>query len=598
MIKKQLYRFYKFIKKPYNIILSVLLIVLGYLTLFPMLTMIKDTFTVHVSESMRLKQAAGSWTLNHWFKVLFDPSSLSVFYKPFLNSLITSLGACLVALLFGGVFSWLITRTNIRWKKVLSSLFIFPYIMPSWTIALAWYNVFKNSVVGGVPGTFQALTGIEPPNWFAYGAFPIALVTGLHYAPFAYIMIGGVLRNMDANLEEAAMMLKTSRNRIVRKITIPMILPAILSTFLLVFSSAMSSFAVPQFLGLPVRYQVLTTQLYRTLNGINPGQGYCIAMIMILLSVGILAFNQRMVGTRKNYTTVTGKSSNISLINLKKARNVISVIAVVLILMVSILPLVSFALESVILKPGDYSPSNFTLQFWIGSAEENSIANNEAGLLLNPNLWKALWNSIKLSIVCALTAGTLGFLAGYGIVRGRGTKLAKIVDNLAFFPYLMPSMAFSVIYLSMFSTRRGPIPALYGSFFLLVLIGTVKYMPFASRSGINSMLQLSNQIEEAGEIIGVSWPKRMARLVIPIQKSSFISGYLLPFISCMRELSLFVLLVTPQNRVLTTLLFQYNEKGWSQYSNGINLMIVIIVLFVNFGVNKATGASIDKGIGG
>ena len=112
------------------------------------------------------------------------------------------------------------------------------------------------------------------------------------------------------------------------------------------------------------------------------------------------------------------------------------------------------------------------------------------------------------------------------------------------------------------------------------------------------MLQLSNQIEEAGEIIGVSWPKRMARLVIPIQKSSFISGYLLPFISCMRELSLFVLLVTPQNRVLTTLLFPYNEKGWSQYSNGINLMIVIIVLLVNFGVNKATGASIDKGIGG
>ena len=598
MIKKQLYRFYKFIKKPYNVILTVLLIVLGYLTLFPRLTMIKDTFTVHGSESMRLKQAAGTFTLNHWIKVLFDPSSLSVFYKPFLNSLVTSLGACLVALVFGGVFSWFITRTNIRWKKVLSSLFIFPYIMPSWTLALAWYNVFKNSVVGGVPGTFQALTGIEPPNWFAYGAFPIALVTGLHYAPFAYIMIGGVLRNMDANLEEAAMMLKTKRNRIVRKITIPMILPAVLSTFLLVFSSAMSSFAVPQFLGLPVRYQVLTTQLYRTLNGINPGQGYCIAMIMILLSVGILAFNQRMVGTRKNYTTVTGKSSNISLVNLKKGRNVISVIALVLIVTVSILPLVSFALESVILRPGDYSASNFTLQFWIGTAEENSIANNEAGLLRNPNLWKALWNSLKLSIICAITAGTLGFLAGYGIVRGRGTKLAKAVDNLAFFPYLMPSMAFSVIYLSMFSTRHGPIPALYGSFFLLVLIGTVKYMPFASRSGINSMLQLSNQIEEAGEIIGVSWVKRMGRLVIPIQKSSFISGYLLPFTSCMRELSLFVLLVTPQNRVLTTLLFQYNEKGWSQYSNGINLMIVIIVLVVNAVVNKVTGASIDKGIGG
>jgi iron(III) transport system permease protein len=597
-LKKQLYRFRKFIKKPHNVVLLVMLVFLGYLTLFPLLTMIRDTFTVHVSESMRLKQSAGSFTLNHWIKVLFDPSSLSVFYKPLLNSLVTSLGACLVALLFGGVFSWLITRTNIRWKKVLSSLFIFPYIMPSWTLALAWYNIFKNSVVGGTPGMFVALTGIETPNWFAYGAFPIALVTGLHYTPFAYIMIGGILRNMDANLEEAAMMLHTRRSRIVWKITIPMVLPAVLSTFLLVFSSAMSSFAVPQFLGLPVRYQVLTTQLYRTLNGINPGQGYCIAMLMIIISVAILAFNNRMIGTRKNYTTVTGKSSNISLINLKKARTLISVIALVLILIVSIFPLVSFAIESLILHPGDYSPSNFTLQFWIGTAEENSIANNEAGLLRNPSLWKALFNSLKLSLICAVTAGTLGFLAGYGIVRGRGTKLAKIVDNLAFFPYLMPSMAFSVIYLSMFSTRRGFIPALYGTFFLLVLIGTVKYMPFASRSGINSMMQLSTQIEEAGEIIGVSWPKRMARLVIPIQKSSFISGYLLPFISCMRELSLFVLLVTPSNRVLTTLLFYYNEKGWNQYSNGINLMIVLIVLLVNAVVNKLTGASIDKGIGG
>ena len=391
------------------------------------------------------------------------------------------------------------------------------------------------------------------------------------------------------------MMLHASQGRIMRKITIPMVLPAILSTFLLVFSSAMSSFAVPQFLGLPVRYQVLTTQLYRTLNGVNKGQGYAIAMVMILLGVAILAFNQRLTGVRKNYTTVTGKSSNISLVNLRGARNLISVIVLVLVLMVSLVPLFSFALESLLLRPGDYSLSNLTLQFWIGTAQQNSIANSEPGMLRNPTMWRALWNSLRLSFICSLTAGTLGFLAGYAIVRGRGTKLATVVDNLAFFPYLMPSMAFSVIFLSMASTIVKP---LYGTTLLLVLIGMVKYLPFASRSGINAMMQLSTQIEEAGEIIGVPWNKRMRKLVIPIQKASFISGYLLPFISCMRELSLFVLLVTPSNRVLTTLLFYYNEKGWDQYSNGINLMIVIIVLIINWIVNKATGASIDKGIGG
>ncbi|MDD3997390.1 MAG: iron ABC transporter permease [Sphaerochaetaceae bacterium] len=592
------YRLKSFFRKPHNIILFVLVLILSYLTLVPLLTMIIDTVTVHTAEARRLKLPVGTVTLSHWAKVLFDPASVSIFYKPLLNSLITSLGACAIALGFGGTFAWLVTRTNMKYKSLLSSLCIFPYIMPSWTLALAWYNIFKNSVVGGTPGIFTALTGIQAPNWFAYGPFPIALVTGLHYAPFAYIMIGGILRNMDANLEEAAMMLNTPRSRIITKITIPIVIPAVLSTFLLVFSSAMSSFAVPTFLGLPVRYQVLTTQLYRTMNGLNPGQGYSIAMIMILLGVSILAMNQKIIGLRKNYTTVTGKSSNIALVNLKKARTPVSIIVAVFLFSVSLLPLISFALESIILRPGDYSPSNITLQFWIGSAADNTMANSEPGLLLNPTLYRSLWNSIKLSLACSPCAGTVGFLAGYAIVRGRGKKLSDFVNNLAFFPYLMPSMAFSAIYLSMFSIQRGPIPALYGTFAILVLAGTVKYLPFASRSGINAMFQLSKEIEEAGVIMGIGWWKRMTRLVIPIQKSSFISGYLLPFTSCMRELSLFILLVTPANRVLTTLLFYYNEKGWNQYSNGINLLIVLIVILFNFFVNKVSGASIDKGIGG
>lgn len=587
-----------FFKKPQNIILFVMVIVLGYLTLFPMFSMLKDTLTAHVSEARRLGKSVGDFTFDHWIKILFDKNSLIVFYKPFINSLVTSISACVISIVFGGLFAWFITRTNLKWKKLLSGLFIFPYIMPSWTLALAWINLFKNNLIGGADGLFTSLTGITTPNWFAYGAFPISLVTGLHYAPFAYIMIGGILRNADANLEEAADLLGTSKWRKLIKITIPMITPAIFSTFLLVFSSAMSSFAVPSFLGLPVRYQVLTMQLYRTLDGVSPGQGYAIALIMILISVGILAFNQRITNSRRNFTTVTGKSSNISFVNLKKGRTVISVVLLVLILLVSVFPLVTFALESLIIQPGNYSPANFTLNFWLAKDNTGFLTTGEPGLLMNGALWSALWNSVKLSVTCAITAGTLGFLAGYAIVRGKGTKLSKAVDSLAFFPYLMPAMAFSAIYLSMFSVRRLIIPSLYGTFFILALIGTVKYMPFASRSGINSMMQLSNQIEEAGEIIGIGWFKRMTHLVIPIQKSSFVSGYLLPFISCMRELSLFVLLCTPANRVLTTLLYYYNEKGWSQYSNGLNLLIVVIVIFVNALVNKTTGASIDKGIGG
>jgi len=294
---------------------------------------------------------------------------------------------------------------------------------------------------------------------------------------------------------------------------------------------------------------------------------------------------------------VTGKSSNISLVKLRAARTPLSLLLVLLIGAVAILPLVTFAVESFIMAPGDYSLKNLTTEFWVGKGRED-IGGGEPGILLNKYVWLGLWNSVKLSVVVALVAGTVGGLAGYAIVKARGTKLSSLVNNLAFFPYLMPSMAFGAIYLSMFAKRNLFIPSLYGTFALLVLVGAVKYLPFASRAGVNSMLQLSNEIEEAGVILGIPWRKRMTRIIFPIQKSSFLSGYLLPFISCMRELSLFVLLIVPANRVLTTMLFQYNEKGWNQYANAINLIIIIVVLSFNTVINKVTGASIDKGIGG
>ena len=598
-MKQKINAVLKYLRKPQNIILLVLLIVLGYLTIVPLITIIADTFTVHSSEVRAIKGSkAGEFTLYHWKKMFASgQTSMKVFYEPFWNTLKIAFLSCMVAIILGGTFAWMITRTNIRAKSFLSTVFVFPYIMPAWTLAMAWLNFFRNSRIGGAPGLFTVLTGIQTADWFAYGLFPIVIVQGLHYAPFAYILIGGILRNMDANLEEAASLLHATRFTIMRKVTIPIVRPALLSTFLLVFSSTMSAFAVPAFLGTPVRYNVLTTQMYRTLNGMNPGYGYIMALVMIVIGVGILMVNQWITGRSKAYTTVTGKSSNIALVNLKKARTPVTILFIFILLVIAIVPLISFAVESFIMAPGDYSFSNFTTEFWVGEGRAD-IANSEPGILRNKSIYTGLMNSLKLSVVVSLVAGTVGILAGYAIAKKRGSHLATVVNNITFFPYLMPAMAFGAIYLSMFAVRRGFIPPLYGSFALLALCGSVKYLPFASRSGINAMLQLSGEIEEAAEIQGISWFKRMTRIIIPIQKSSFLSGYLLPFISCMRELSLFILLVSPSTRILTTLLFQYNEKGWNQYANAINLIIIVIVVSFNLIVNKLTGASIDKGIGG
>ena len=584
---------------PANVILLVFLLLLIVLTLYPMVSMLLETTTVHLGREARMtKLPAGSRTFFH-FERLFATSendySWITFYEPLLNTLVVSVSASLIAILFGGVVAFLVTRTNLKYKKFVSGVFTFPYIMPSWTLALFWETFFKNVRIGPRTsnGIMASIFGVYMPEWFVYGAFPIALVLGLHYAPFADILIGGILRNMDANLEEAASILETGRLKIIRKITLPIVRPAMLSTLLLVFASSMSAYSVPVFLGSPVRYYVLSTSM-KSLMDSYKGQAYIVVGVMILFGVSILLLNQRVTNSRKQFTTVTGKSGQISKINLGRANHPIAILLVIILLLVAIVPLITFALESVIIKAGDYSLSNMTLDFWIGSDMSKLLDQGDStGILLNPKVWNALGVSLGLALVCSLVAGTCGILVGYGVSKRRGTRLATWVNNLSFFPYLMPSLAFGAIYLAMASN----IPWLSG-FLLMALAGSVKYLPFASRSGVNAMLQLSGEIEEAAVITGIPWWKRMLRIIFPIQKSSFLSGYLLPMVSCMRELSLFVLLVPTSNTILTTMLMQYSEKGWAQFGNAINLMIIVVVLIVNFTVNKLTGASIDKGVGG
>ena len=580
---------------PANSILVIFGILLLFLTIAPLIYVIIDTFTVHMMEVPLIPNSKiGDFTIYHYKTLFASSKSWHLFYKPLLNSLWTSALACVFAILFGGVVAYLITRTNLKFKKLISTVFIFPYIMPQWTLALFWKNLFMStSCTGGYAGELQALTGIVTPQWLVLGGLPIALVLGLHYAPFAYILIGGVLRNMDANLEEAATILNTPKWKIFTHITLPILKPAILSTILLVFSSAMSAYPVAVTLGKPINFTVLSTQLQIWLqgNGTQLGIGHVTSLVLIVIGILILTMNQISTGSRKQYTTVSGKSGQISKNNLGKVGKwIISFILIILVMFVCVGPMVSFALESLLPNQGDYS-SGLTLQWW---TSKEVLRNGYKGMFYNPEIWVALLQSILLSICCSLIAGTIGLLIGYAVSKKRKSKLAMGVNALAFLPYLLPSISMSAIFFT-FSTK---IPFLYALPFLVcVIVGVVKYIPFASRSSLNAMLQLSNEIEEAAVIQNIPWVKRMVRIIFPIQKSSFLSGYLLPFISCMRELSLFVF-IAPSGLLLTTLMFQLSETGLPALENAANLILVVVILVFNFIINKITGASLDKGIGG
>ena len=588
-----------FLSKPHNVILLLMGIVVTITTIAPIVAIVEDTFKIHPGtiDAHLTGQTAG-YTLVNYIDLFTSTLAKTNLWTPLLNTIYLAVGTCLVSILFGGVFAFLVTRTNLAWRKYLSSIFIFPYIMPQWTLAVVWQNLFNsNAVTGTSNGLLAATAGIQMPLWWCKGLFPSLVVLGLHYAPFAYILIGGIFRNMDANLEEAATILDTPKWKTMCKITLPMVKPAILSTILLVFGSSMGSYPVPHYLGLTT----LSTK-YVSMNSKYTGEASILAIIMMIFGVAIMLLNQMSLHSRKNYTTVTGKSGQISKINLGRAgKYIIALVLVVVTFFTSIFPIVSFAFETFLPNPGDYSflytgdPDNLTTKWWV--TDENITENGmygQKGILHNDTIWNAFKGTLLVSVACALLAGTIGTLIGYAVSKNRRSKAASYVNSMAFLPYLMPSIAVGAAFFVLFSNEHVN---LFNTYTPLIVVGTIKYIPFASRSSLNSMLQLSGEIEEAAIIQDVPWVKRMTRIIIPIQKSSIISGYMLPFMTCLRELSLFMLLCT-QGFILSTTLDYFDEMGLYAFSSGINLILIITILVFNTVVNKVTGASLDEGIGG
>ena len=588
-----------YLSKPQNIILILTGILVTFTTIAPIVAIIEDTFKIHPGTiDQYLSGKTSGYSIVNYIDLFTSGLAKTNLWRPLLNTTILAIGSCIFAILFGGIFAYLVTRTNLAFKKYLSSIFIFPYIMPQWTLAVVWQNLFNSNVVMGTSdGLLASLFGIHMPAWWCAGLFPCIIVLGMHYAPFAYILIGGIFKNMDANLEEAATILDTPRWKIFTKVTIPMVKPAILSTILLVAGSTIGSYPVPHYLNLTT----LATK-YVSMNDKYTGEASIIAIIMMLFGVAIMYLNQRSLHSRKSYTTVTGKSGQITKVNLgKSGRYVIAVIFIIITFFTSIFPIISFAFETFLPNPGDYSflytgnVNNLTTKWWVTS--ENVTENGmygQFGILHNKTIWNAFKGTILVSIICCLTAGTIGTLIGYAVSKNRHGKLASYVNSMAFLPYLLPSIAVGAAYFILFSSGKVN---LFNTYTALVIVGTVKYIPFASRSSLNSMLQLSNEIEESALIQDVPWIKRMTRIIIPIQKSSIVSGLLLPFMTCLRELSLFLLICT-QGFILSTTLDYFDEMGLYAFSSGINLILIVTILISNFLVNKITGASLDEGIGG
>lgn len=590
------YRARVLLAEPTTVIGVVLVAVFAYLVIAPLVAIVSDAVRVQYGDEFRAGAPVGSASSYYLWRVFRSPVATDLFWEPFWHTLIVGVGVIAFAVTLGGAMAWLVTRTNVPGRKFLAGALVVPYMLPSWTFALAWLTLFKNGSSGGTPGYLESW-GVRTPDWLAYGALPMIVTLGLHYYPFVLLLFGNALRRMDSQLEESARVLGASRGQAMRRIVLPLLLPSLSSATLLIFGRVLGTFGTPYILGLPTDYALLSTSLYRSIHTRSSGVAAVIAAVIVLLGVLVVLVDMRLVREQRRFVTIGGKGSMDRATDLRRWRWPAYGLGLGVFGVSVVIPLLTLLLSTITYAPGVFSADNFTLKFWFAEDIPDAVGFPH-GLLRGGELYEAMWNSVRIVGLAAIVCGLLGLLVGYVVVRSGSPRIGGMLRQVSFLPYLVPGIAFAAAYLTLFAVPRGPIPALYGTVTLLVLVMVVTHLPYSSRSGIAAMMQLGKEPEEAAQVVGAGWLRRMTRIVVPIQKGALTTGVVLPFISGIKELSIVIMLATAGTPLLTTLSIHLVDYGYTQQANAAVLVIAVVSFAVTYLAQRATKSNLSTGLGG
>lgn len=589
------YRLRIYLQDPVVTIGILGLLLFTYLIIAPIVSLLFDGAIVQSQDTGVTQQEKGSFTSYYLWRVFFSPQAVDIFWQPLANTLIIALCSILLALAVGISVAWLMVRTNMWGRRWFATALIVPYMLPAWTFALAWVSIFKNRRTGGQAGWLENL-GITVPDWLSYGRVPIIIIFAIHFSPFVIMLVGNALKRFDSTLEESARLLGASRMKTAASIVIPILRPSLISAVTLILAKVLGEFGVAYILGLPINMNVLATSVYRNIYSDQRGAAAVMVAVIVLIGAISLWVDTHFLREAKRFVTISGKSGSSNTVAILRKSRGLATAACGLLFTVSVaVPILVLGLTTVMKYPGVFTADNFTLRYWTGT--DLPTVGFRRGVLLNGEVWHAAFETLWIVGLAAILAGAVGLLVGYVVVRSKSRFVSTALRQIVFFPYLVPGIAFAVAYLSLFSVQRGPIPALYGTAAILVLIYFTEQMPFASRAGISSMMQLGSDPEEAAQVSGAGWWRRFFTVVLPIQKGALATGMVMAFISGVKSLSLVIILAVPGMDVLTTLSIRLIDVGYTQAGNAVVLVIAAIAFFGTYAVQKVMKTDLAQGMG-
>ena len=554
----------RFVPTPKVLILGVVALVIAYLAVVPLWFLIQGTFFDSVTNL---------FTLDGFKRAYGDAQSMEMMK----NSIWFATGSALLSLVVGTVLAFLNVRTDVPFKAVFFAASIIPLIIPGILSTVSW--IFRASPdIGLLNFVLEPVFGPGAVNIFS--VWGMIWVEGLHLSPITFLFMVAAFRAQDPSLEESALMSGASRATVLRRITVPLLRPAIAASVLIMTVRALESFEVPALLGLQEGIYVFTSKIYFMLRTYPQDLNGAGALAIGLLAIAAFGMVLEVLLSRgaKAYQTVTGKGFRPRPIELGKWRPLAGFAILAYFAVTVLLPLALLIYTS--LLPYYQQPS--------GKAFSSMGFDNYRALLDMSKATDALKNSLFLGIASATLVMILLAIAAWIVVRSN-IPGRKLLDILSFTPLVVPGL---VLGLSLqFVYLRIGSSLIYGTIWILLIAYCTRYMPYGMRYAVTSMQQISNELEESAAVSGATWWQVFRRVLLPLLMPGLLAGWIYIFVVSFRELSSSILLYSSDSTVLSILIWEQFENGKFTILAALGV-VMIAILMVGVSIAYKLGAKV------
>ena len=491
------------------------------------------------------------------------------------NTLFTALLSMVFGVLIAFPLAWLVGRTNLHGRRIFRTLFVMTYMVPPYVGAMAWLRLLNPSV-GTLNVFLQKIFGLAgmPFNIYTTGGLVWVLTT--FYYPYAFITISRAMEKMDPSLEEASRISGASPLKTLFTVTIPLMLPSIAAAGLLVFVAAASCYGIPSIIGAPGKIYTVTTRIVDYVY-VGSQQGLTdatvLAVFLMLLAMVILYVSNFVIG-KKDYITVSGKSVRPAVVDLGRWNLPITILVGAFAFIVVILPFATVFMTSFTVNMGKslFAAGNMTTKYWGIIFSRKSIIKS-----FRNSVFSALWAATLGMIVCVIMA----YLLKRTNVKGKA-----VPDFLITVGSGTPSVVIALALIMTMSGRFGI--NIYNTMAILVVAYMIKYMLMGMRTVVSAISQISPSLEEAAQISGAGWLRRMKDVVLPLTAPSVVAGWFLIFMPCFYELTMSNLLYSDNTKTLGVELYLYQTYHSQQTASALAAAILILVAMLNILMNRLT----------